>query len=45
MCDPCARQQIDITEGIQKQGLIKYCKLCNRYERPPWTRLDLESPK
>lgn len=45
MCDTCARQQIDITEGIQRQLLIQYCKLCDRYQRPPWVRLTLETPE
>jgi nonsense-mediated mRNA decay protein 3 len=43
MCDTCERSRIDISDGITKQGLLHYCKLCDRYQRPPWVRCDLES--
>ena len=37
--------QVDITEGIQKQCTVLYCKECQRYLQPPkhWIRADLES--
>ena len=36
---------MDITEGIQKQCTVLYCKECQRYLQPPkhWIRADLES--
>jgi nonsense-mediated mRNA decay protein 3 len=43
MCDTCAKQRVDISEGITKSGIINFCKLCDRYQRPPWVRCDLES--
>ena len=43
MCETCERSRIDITDGITKQGLLHYCKLCDRYLRPPWVRCELES--
>lgn len=37
--------QVDITEGIQKQCSILWCKECNRYLSPPkhWVAAELES--
>ena len=37
--------QVDITEGVQKQCTVLYCKECQRYLQPPkhWIRADLES--
>lgn len=45
MCVNCIRSQVDITEGIQKQVTILWCKECNRYLQPPknWIRAELES--
>jgi nonsense-mediated mRNA decay protein 3 len=45
MCVNCVRNQVDITEGIQKQVTITYCKNCGRYLQPPkhWLRAELES--
>ena len=39
------KKQVDITEGIQKQCTVMYCKECQRYLQPPkhWIRADLES--
>jgi NMD protein affecting ribosome stability and mRNA decay len=44
MCNTCAKNETNITEGITKQGLLTYCKLCDRYQRPPWVRIQMESP-
>lgn len=30
MCVACLRTQVDISEGIPKQGVIYYCKGCDR---------------
>ena len=35
MCASCIRTQMDITEGIQKQVNILWCKMCGRYLQPP----------
>jgi nonsense-mediated mRNA decay protein 3 len=45
MCVGCLRNQVDITEGIQKQVTITYCKDCGRYLQPPrhWMAAELES--
>ncbi|KAJ9534620.1 hypothetical protein QJQ45_002905 [Haematococcus lacustris] len=45
MCVNCIRSQVDITEGIQKQVTILWCKDCGRYLQPPkhWLRAELES--
>jgi nonsense-mediated mRNA decay protein 3 len=43
LCSVCEKSSIDITEGITKNILMHYCKGCDRYLRPPWTRCDIES--
>jgi len=45
MCANCIRGQVDITEGIQKQATVLWCKECNRYLQPPrrWVAAELES--
>ena len=45
MCVNCIRNQIDITEGIQKQVTILWCKMCGRYLQPPkhWLQAEAES--
>lgn len=42
-CIQCLKSQVDITEGISKMVTIMHCKECNRYQRPPWVKLELES--
>lgn len=43
MCTACSNSQIDILTGISDKGNLSYCKTCQRYLRPPWTRLKPES--
>lgn len=43
MCSTCAKSQVNITEGITTSGVIFFCKGCDRYQRPPWTRFAQES--
>ena len=45
MCVNCIRSQVDITEGIQKQVTVLWCKDCGRYLQPPkhWVRAEPES--
>jgi nonsense-mediated mRNA decay protein 3 len=42
-CIQCLKGQVDITEGITKQGTLHHCRECNRYQRPPWIAAELES--
>lgn len=45
ICIACIRTQVDITEGIQKQAYLQFCKSCERYLQPPnyWVSCALES--
>ncbi|XP_065190431.1 60S ribosomal export protein NMD3-like [Sycon ciliatum] len=45
MCVGCIRSRVDITEGIPKQGVIHFCRACERYLQPPtaWVSCALES--
>lgn len=45
MCVNCIRSQVDLTEGIQKQVNILWCKMCGRYLQPPkhWLMAQPES--
>lgn len=45
MCGACLSSTVDITEGIDKQSHITYCKGCGRYQKPPWITAELESPE
>lgn len=44
-CMNCLKAKIDITEGISRQINLAHCRECNRYLRPPWVHLQLESPE
>ncbi|KAI9204521.1 NMD3-domain-containing protein [Polychytrium aggregatum] len=45
LCVNCIRNEVDITEGIPKQGTLHFCKGCERYLQPPniWVNCALES--
>ncbi|GMH34161.1 hypothetical protein BSKO_01995 [Bryopsis sp. KO-2023] len=45
MCVNCITSQVDVTEGIQKEVTILYCRTCGRYLQPPkhWLVAELES--
>jgi len=45
MCASCIRTQVDITEGIPKEGMLHACQFCNRWLQPPskWIPCELES--
>jgi len=42
-CIQCLKSQVDITEGISKTVQLHHCRECNRYQRPPWVKCELES--
>jgi nonsense-mediated mRNA decay protein 3 len=43
MCETCFKNSVDISEGITKQGLIHYCRTCDRYQKTGWVRCQMES--
>ncbi|XP_065052415.1 60S ribosomal export protein NMD3-like [Rhopilema esculentum] len=45
MCVGCIRSKVDISDGIQKQAMLQFCKGCERYLQPPstWVACALES--
>ena len=45
MCAACLRARVDVTEGLQRQVNVLWCKGCGRYHQPPkaWIVADLES--
>ncbi|XP_003746771.1 60S ribosomal export protein NMD3 [Galendromus occidentalis] len=45
MCVDCLSREVDITESIPKQGVLQFCKGCERYLQPPaqWVVASLES--
>ncbi|EEB08716.2 60S ribosomal export protein NMD3 [Schizosaccharomyces japonicus yFS275] len=45
MCLDCIKMSTDITEGIPRDGMLSYCRECERYLQPPnvWVAAQLES--
>lgn len=45
MCVSCLRTHVDISEDIPKQGILQFCRNCERYLQPPfeWISCALES--
>jgi nonsense-mediated mRNA decay protein 3 len=43
ICLRCLTTQSDVTEGITKQGIVNFCRMCKRYMRPPWVYCERES--
>ncbi|KAL4445929.1 hypothetical protein ABPG74_010921 [Tetrahymena malaccensis] len=43
MCVNCLTNQQDITTGITKQGVVNFCRMCKRYNKPPWVYCERES--
>jgi len=45
MCVSCLRIHVDITQDIPKQGILQFCRNCERYLQPPfeWISCALES--
>jgi len=42
-CAQCLKAEVSIIEGIPRQIAIPHCRNCGRYNRPPWTKCELES--
>jgi len=42
-CAQCLKAEVSITEGISRQCVLPHCRTCGRYNRPPWTKCELES--
>ena len=45
MCLNCLKSRVDITQDLQRDSIVHFCRNCGRYLRPPWMHLDLESPE
>ncbi len=43
MCVACLRNEVDITEGINRSMVIHSCRSCGRFLCPPWQNVALES--
>ncbi|KAK9488524.1 NMD3 family-domain-containing protein [Lipomyces starkeyi] len=45
MCYDCIKLSVDITEGIQRESSLNFCRNCERFLRPPnqWVSAQLES--
>ncbi len=43
ICLKCLSTQVDITQGISKDGILEFCRKCSRYLRPPWVHAEFES--
>jgi nonsense-mediated mRNA decay protein 3 len=46
LCETCLKSQVDITEGIDRNPSVPFCRGCERFNRSPqWVTCDLESPE
>ena len=45
LCPTCLRSEVDITEGIDREQSVHWCRGCERFLRPPWVSCELESPE
>ena len=43
ICIKCLSNQNDATEGITKTAILNFCRMCKRYNRPPWSYCERES--
>jgi len=43
LCINCLKTQVDITAEIPSRSEVLHCRDCQRYNRPPWTSMELES--
>lgn len=35
MCQDCIKLTVDVTDGIQKEGVLHFCRNCERFLQPP----------
>lgn len=42
-CTFCLTSSVDVTEGIERNLVLPFCRHCNRYQRPPWFTCAWES--
>ena len=46
LCETCLKSQVDITEGIDRNPSVPFCRGCERFNRSPqWVECNLESPE
>ena len=45
ICEICAKKNIDIVSNLPKEFTLIYCKKCDRFNRPPWVKIERESPE
>lgn len=46
LCPTCLKSQVDITEGIDRNPSVPFCRGCERFNRSPqWVECALESPE
>ena len=45
ICEICAKKNIDIVSNLPKEFTLTYCKKCDRFNRPPWVKIERESPE
>ena len=46
LCETCLKSQVDITEGIERNPSVPFCRGCERFNRSPqWVECNLESPE
>ena len=45
ICEVCAKKNIDIVSNLPKEFTLIYCKKCDRFNRPPWVKIERESPE
>lgn len=43
ICPTCTVTDVDITEGISREGVLHFCRFCKRFLRPPWVFCERES--
>ena len=43
ICEACTLQSLDEVKLLSANDDVKYCRFCERYERPPWINCHRES--
>eukprot|EP00929_Paragymnodinium_shiwhaense_P002931 TRINITY_DN103272_c0_g1_i1.p1 TRINITY_DN103272_c0_g1~~TRINITY_DN103272_c0_g1_i1.p1 ORF type:complete len:520 (-),score=108.18 TRINITY_DN103272_c0_g1_i1:108-1667(-) len=42
-CAQCLKTEVSIIDGISRQVVLPHCRNCGRYNKPGWTKCELES--